>query len=112
MKEMLWEFLLIKLQPGPALLPVQCPESDDTHSWPDSFHTTDLRFFKSCTEVTFVEFTWSFTHPQEKSIGVTSGDLGGHAMDLPLPIHPSGKVLSRNFQTIKSQCGWVPSFRI
>ena len=36
----------------------------------------------------FLEYTLSFKYPQKKkSGGVKSGDLGGHAIEPPRPIH-------------------------
>jgi hypothetical protein len=38
-------------------------------------------------------------------MGIKSGNLGGHAMGPLLPIYCPGKVLCRNFQMAKLQCG-------
>jgi hypothetical protein len=46
-----------------------------------------------------------YTPPKKISIGVKSGNYGNPALSMHIP----GKVLSRNFQTIKPQHGRVPS---
>jgi hypothetical protein len=42
---------------------------------------------------------------EEEVHGIKSGNLGGHAMDPLLPIYHQGKVLCKNFQMNKPQCG-------
>jgi hypothetical protein len=71
---------------------------------------THLHSFKSCTEVTSVEYTWSFIHSRrKKSNRLKSEALGDHTIGLPLWIHLPTKVLSTNFQT-NSNVVALPSF--
>ena len=57
-----------------------------------------------------VSYTKHFISPQvKKSIGVTSGERGGHCTGPPLPIQWLGKILFRYSLTSTAKCAGAPS---
>jgi hypothetical protein len=70
------------------------------------FTTWATRFFKSYTDVPFMEFTWSFICTQKKkSMGIKQGHFGANALVPPVAVHLLWKFLSESFRTIIIDCG-------
>ena len=72
-----------------------------------SFCHTDNQLFWSVYRVSYTKHLIS---PQiKKSIGVRSGERGGHCTGLPLPIQRLGKTLLRYSLTSRAKCAGAPS---
>jgi hypothetical protein len=55
-----------------------------------------MRCLQSCTEVT--GYTWFLACLQEsESVGVKSGDLGGHTIGVSAPVHLPREFISRSY---------------